>query len=357
MKSPSKQLGFTLMELVVSMFVTSILVVALGSSMLIAGKAMPGADTPEASLLEASGNAFPLAQELQYATEVTLVTPHEITFTVADRDDDEVPESIHYQWSGTPGDPLTRQMNSNSQVTLIAEVEDFTLNYLYQTKSTTITSSEESESSTLVSYSGYNVLTPIYISDNLWYGQYAKPYLSENAQSWSLTAIDFVAKAGIYNYGEFTIQIQKATQGGYPTGVVLAERTLQESSLSSSYYQWYRVYFSGVTELNPDQGICILFIWGSGSSEACILQIDKQDTSESSNRHAFKSSDDGVTWTIQSKSSTRFYVRGTENTPGDSSVITSQFVQSVDIVLKTHEQDSATLNTRVQLVNLPEVTE
>ena len=60
--------------------------------------------------------------ELNYALSFTERPVNVVEFTVADRDGDESPEFIRYAWSGTPGDPLTRQYNGGTIAELVRDV-------------------------------------------------------------------------------------------------------------------------------------------------------------------------------------------------------------------------------------------
>ncbi len=67
--------------------------------------------------------------ELQYAQSVTEQTVTAITVTVPDRDADSNPEEIRYAWSGTPGEPLTRQYNGGTAANAAEGVHDFSVDY------------------------------------------------------------------------------------------------------------------------------------------------------------------------------------------------------------------------------------
>ena len=58
-----------------------------------------------------------LLADLEFALAFSEKTDHALTFTVPDRDGDFISETIRYAWSGTPGDPLTRQYNGGAVAT------------------------------------------------------------------------------------------------------------------------------------------------------------------------------------------------------------------------------------------------
>ena len=121
--------GLTLVELLVSIAITSVLMLAIGSVMLVATHAFPDVNGPANAIIVASEVAEQLATELQYAVSINSRSATMIEFTVADRDTDEVAETIRYEWSGTPGDPLTRQYNAGTAVNVLDSVQEFNLSY------------------------------------------------------------------------------------------------------------------------------------------------------------------------------------------------------------------------------------
>jgi len=121
--------GLTLVELLVSIAVTAILMLAIGSAMLIATHAFPDVGSAASATIVASEVAEQLTTELQYAVSIISRSEKMVEFTVADRDTDEVPEVIRYQWSGIAGAPLTRQYNGGSVVEVLDSVQEFNLSY------------------------------------------------------------------------------------------------------------------------------------------------------------------------------------------------------------------------------------
>ena len=80
-KQPRTQ-GFTLAELVVSMAVMSILMVAMGSALLVATQALPDAARTTTQLNQTSQIAEQMMMELQEACHITERGTRAITFTV-----------------------------------------------------------------------------------------------------------------------------------------------------------------------------------------------------------------------------------------------------------------------------------
>jgi prepilin-type N-terminal cleavage/methylation domain-containing protein len=123
--------GTTLLELLVSITVSSILLVGLSSSTYLALKA---ADVDVGPFYEANEGCkalFELTRELQYAVVLneTANSATLIEFTISDITSDATAETIRYEWSGIPGDPLQRSFNGSPVKTVIANVHMFKLTY------------------------------------------------------------------------------------------------------------------------------------------------------------------------------------------------------------------------------------
>lgn len=120
--------GFSLVELVLSMGMMSVLLMGITSAILIASKALPDPKSPVVSQALVTSALDQLNTDLMLATAITEITPTAITVTVADRGHGSSgPETIRWAWSGTAGDPLTRQYNGTGAKTVVPSVSAFAL--------------------------------------------------------------------------------------------------------------------------------------------------------------------------------------------------------------------------------------
>jgi Tfp pilus assembly protein PilW len=129
-RRPSRrQRGYSLVELMIALPMATLLMAGLAASVHLAGRSIPS-ETNLASATLAAGNGLELfAQELQYAAIVNTRTTTVVEFTLPDRNGDASGETIRYQWSGTAGAPLTRQINGSTSEIVVAEVNQFAVNY------------------------------------------------------------------------------------------------------------------------------------------------------------------------------------------------------------------------------------
>ena len=118
------RLGNTLMELVASIAATSILMAGMGSVMFVAARSTNDSETPAMQIV-ASATAHEILSDLQFAKSLVQRSATAVEFSVADRDADAMDEIIRYAWSGTPGDPLTRQHNSQTAIDYLDNVHVF----------------------------------------------------------------------------------------------------------------------------------------------------------------------------------------------------------------------------------------
>lgn len=123
-----RRAGHTLVELAVSTVALGILLAGMGSAILVASRAArPG--TAPANAVRAASAADEMAADLRMALSFSQRTATAVQFTVADRNGDGDPETLRYAWSGTAGDPLTRQLNAGAAATVCENLHALQLGY------------------------------------------------------------------------------------------------------------------------------------------------------------------------------------------------------------------------------------
>lgn len=127
--------GFTLIELTVALSISSILLMAVGSIIVLATKALPGPNDSNVLLLKSKPIATQIESDLQESVSINSASSTAIEFTVNDRDGDSNPETIRYEWSGTPGAALTRQYNGGIVHNVLDSVQEFGLTFFISTDS------------------------------------------------------------------------------------------------------------------------------------------------------------------------------------------------------------------------------
>ncbi len=337
--------GFTLIEMVVSLSVISIVFLAMGSVMVLASKALPTADDPSALTLETSDIVQQIVSELQTATMIAATTDKSIAFKVPDRDNDGNDENVVYFWTGTAGAPLIRIYNAGTLVNVLPAVYEF--NLVYETKAVAqpdlLTESAEIElSSRIQSASTKNHA----VSMNNWIGQYFKPAaLPAGAVSWNVTRALVMARSNGGAGGETRVQFRTHQSGDVlPSSTVIEQVTMYESDLTGSY-AWYPFVFTNVRDIAPGDGLCLVLQWVTDNKSADIRYNDNTAGDRLTTSNA------GSSWNIQSGKSMVYYVYGTytTNVPQPPIVL----LKSVTLTLNAGSSPSSRVLTKVVTLNQP----
>ena len=348
-----RQRAFTLMEMLVSFAILGVISVGIGSSMLLASRAIPDAKSTVRSRISSSLSLEQLCGDLPYATNILNATSTAVTFTVADRDADASPEILAYSWSGSAGDPLLLQTNSQTPVAILPEVQTFNLVYDTTTVTDETATGNESGQTTLASHNATQDFKEYTIESDKWTGQYFKPALPADAVSWSIQRVEFYARSVLLGAGESRVQLQGATHGGWPTGEVYEEKTLLESGLLVLYL--LRSFdFTTVKDLPPDKGVCLVIRYVSGT-KSCVVQAHDKATGLT-NMALLKTTDGGATWSKPSEESLIFWVFGTVTTPGTPEVVETKYLQAVNLQINTGNTEDTLVQTAVPILNRPEVS-
>ncbi len=346
--------AFTLVELVLGIVITSILLGALSSALLLASHALPGQNKTTDRTAEAGRVLDDIASELQYAVQIVERSGRAITFTVPDRNGDGSPERIRYAWSGTAGDPLTRQYNAGSAYAVLPAVHQFSLGYDLQSNTETCPGPPVESEEAIVSYWMTAVSRKDYdVTASKWIGQYFTPaslrFPVASLATWRLTRVLFLAKKDGPTDGQVLVQIRTPNSDGTPTSTVLEERTLYENTLTDSY-AWVEFPFDNVTGLGPSDGLCLVLRWGSGGAN--VSRIRYEDAAGSGR---LITSDAGQSWSYSSSKSMYYFAYGKVITPGPVQTVTRQYITGVRISLQAGAESDARLDVGARLVNAPEL--
>lgn len=348
----ARRSAFTLVETVVSVTVMSIVMLGLGSAIVIASKALPDPNRLTSRLIQESAIAADLLVDLQEARYIAERTAHAITFTVSDRDGDGSPERIRYAWSGTPGDPLTREYNTASAVTVLHDVYGFDLSY--DTQETTEEYPGpliESSNAILTQFVGPGDSDFVVTSQN-WIGQCFDPkaFLPGLAVSWSFTAIEFVARSVNTTNGASDLRVRPATPDHEPSTESLKSIGLNENRLSG-VSRWEEIAVNGgdLNDMPTDRELCFVVEWKKFDESAAIQYA----AAGGSGRVA--TADAGTSWTSYASSSMLYKVWGTYKVLSPRQTVTRQYVTGVRFSLQAGDDSAARIDTAVRTLNTPEM--
>jgi hypothetical protein len=328
--------------------ILAILLAGMASAVMLAGRAVPDAKSGCSAALAAGRAADMIAADLFYARSITTASATELVFTVADRSGDGTPETIQYYWSGTPGDPLTRQFNGGAAATVAQDVREFQLVYDKRQVALPTTYSDGSEV-LLASYNGSYFLSDATVSNNSLRGQYFQPTLPANAKSWKVTRVRFLARKHDAPDGTTNVQLRFAN-GAVPGDYVIEQRSLVESTLIGSY-QWVEFPFTSTAGLLPGNALCLVLA-GTSSALSCDVRYQSLLAFPSNSQYV-TSGNGGESWSTPATQSLSFYVYGTASTPNPVSY--QYLLTDTRCTLRSGPDAWSRVQTSIRVVNEPQV--
>ena len=109
--------GYTLLELLLALTITSMLMLGLASAMMVSTRSLDHAAGADSPAVTAASAAEEIASDLRFATDLPEKEADAITAVVPDRDGDGVPETIRYSWTRNPDFLLKREYNNGPKTT------------------------------------------------------------------------------------------------------------------------------------------------------------------------------------------------------------------------------------------------
>lgn len=334
------------MELIICLAVLGIILVGTQSAVLIAAKAIPDGRSPNSRIVAAANIMDTITSELAYATSFTTMNSNRVVFTVADRNGDNQPETIRYEWSGTPGTPLTRTYNDGAAVTLASKVQNFSLVY---TKAAVAPSSTVIESGEVLldSFTNTGSVDDYDIKSSHWLAQIFTPVLPANAVSWRVTRVLITARRQSATTGVTQMQLRPVV-AGVPSTQVMLQSTLLESSLPSGY-MWWEIPFLNSGPVGPSASLCLVLQW-AGDNESCRVQYRK---GLANGGNVMVQGSDSSSWSPTSNS-LLYYVYGTVATPGPP--VATHNLTSIRCTLQLAADARSRADATVQILNAPQVS-
>lgn len=347
---PRAVFAFTMVELVVSISIMSLLLVAIGSSMVIASKALPSKNNPNDFVRQGANVVARIASDLRYANSFSDCERASITFSVADRDKNLLPEIIHYFWSGVLGDPLTRQYNGGVPITVVENIHQFSLVYDTKIATESISTQVASDEIVLINH-------PIAYSSSIrgiyggaGVGQYFEPILPPDAISWNVTRVEVLTRPESEMDGMTSIQLRTADVRNMPTTTILEEHAMYESWLSPLELTWKPITFSNVSGRIPGTGLCMVLKWPSGLVSA-VMHVDSGGENGLLTMHNGRGF-----WASADSMSMLYKVYGQYQTTGMLLRVDRTYLTSVGIRLQVGANFDNSVFSSSAILNAPEVT-
>lgn len=342
--------GFSLIEMAVALSVTSILLVAVGSAMVLASRAVPDGTGATAAVIEAGDVLTRLSTELQHSQHLVERTSQVITFTVADRTGNGSPERIRYAWSGEPGDPLTRQVNDETPAVVAAEVAAWSLAYHQADDQEAYPGpAVEGSEETLATVSHLlSLSTHEYgISGSQSISQYVEPKLADDVLYWRPTQVQFYGRSGSLFGRSYRVAIRYARLDEVPEEETIVS-TNTHSSLLSLLSSWHAVSLEGAPRLRAGEAVTIVFDRPSGSGTALVVEA-YDDSLEA----GLALGDGEGSWNYRRNETLRHRLRGRLTRVGPTQVFDRRFIEAIDVTLQARGAEA--METQVELANRPEM--
>jgi prepilin-type N-terminal cleavage/methylation domain-containing protein len=342
----SRARAFTLVELVASLAVLAVLMLAIGSTVLLASKAVPDTDQPMMRRVAASRALEQIASELETAVEIDALQMRDLRFDVADRDGDGNPEELRYLWSGNAGDPLRVRYNSGSERVVIEDVQALSLDVA----TAEVTAGEapliEGPEETVFESNMFNTSfgSSASLDAGVRVAEAFRPSMG-SAVAWRPTrAAVYVAPVSPAS-ASLRVVLRAAEGGGSPSNLELAATSIDESDLSSS--SWYNVSLNSDFDLSTNERYFIGVEHESGSTAG--------RASRGSLGQLAHYVDTGGGWSLDSSKALWVYVYGRPLIPDpDFDASTIDVVERVTLSLQVGDADAMTARTAVTLLNQPE---
>ncbi|MFO1001550.1 MAG: type II secretion system protein [Planctomycetaceae bacterium] len=268
--------GFTLPELLISVSVSGLLMVSLGSALNIATRSLRP-DAAAAVSLDSGRSLRMIQEDLRFATRIIDRGPRSIRMLTTDADRSGKGDIVFYSWSGTVGDSLTRSVNGSTAIPVCEDVADF--NIALSTRGETQQIPEPSAPTTESLFHQQTSTSSLdweTADSSNAYGQLISPSLflstakPEADDEWQITRVEYYA-ARLYSWGGSTyrFELDRATDDGLPTHDVLYTENRDPSIISSSG-GWTSISISGLPWLDASQNVAMSFTHNSGLNHLVI---------------------------------------------------------------------------------------
>lgn len=339
--APNPPPGYTLVEMSVALVATSLLAVAMASSIVLSTrglKVVAGA----ADHTQSTEALTDLMSEFRVATNV-VGTATSVTMTVPDQTGDGSADTIAYSWSGTAGGPLLKSVNGGTASAVLESVNSVALAYK------AVADAPESPGATPVIVSQHtstNSTANESINSLNLSGQYFVPQLPNGSQSWTPTKVRVVARNATGATGTIALEIQTVTGSGTPTGTILCGATVNVSSWSSTF-DWREATFTSPPSLSPTQAVCLVIKRVTATST-----ITLQSNSGSGASDLLTGTLGGIVWTKSSSKALRHEIHGTYIGP-PTGVVRLHWIQWT---VQRSLDPTSPLVLSTELLNRPEAT-
>lgn len=339
--------AFSLIELVAALGITTILLAAIASAVIIATRALPQTNDAFSAPMSAGRVVDQMSGELESALLVLSQTPTSISFTVPPRNGDTVPEKITYSWAGTSGAPLTRQYNSGTPVSLIDSVDQFSLTpvAITSTESYPGVATEDTSDSLIIDNSSTTGSATQGVNASNCLGQYfCSSSWPSGVVGWRPTSVQFQAKqSGLIATTDI---LMAPAVSNFTPGAPYAQQYSDTGLGLLASFGWQQYSFSGIDRLAPAAGVCLMVEGASGGTNSMILETNSLPG-------LIQSSDGGSTWSYISNQGIVSQLFGKLTRSTTTQFATTKYLTALTITLRAGPGSNPAVTSTAQLLNQP----
>jgi len=354
------QPGLSLVETVMAVVVTGVVVASTMSAVqLVLGGASHFSERT------ATQNAVSLAMlrfrgELRMAATVTELTPQTVTFTHFDITGDDVDDVIRYAWSGTSGDPLTRELNGEGPVTILEGCTRFDL----QADVVGLVTDGQagwSDETLVAVHDQYppeydQSMMPVEVTRQFWLGHYFTPQNADSTRCRITRALVSLSRSQFTIKGNLLVSIRPtSSKSHWPSTQVLDEVSISVPDLPD-LQQFYEIAFPGIPEVNVGDGTTIVLgcdSYNTANVGIGILANNDYDDGTC----LFYSHDSGHSWnphTYDNHYDLRSYIYGQFD--NRTAVVESGSVRNMTVGLSAAVgEETLSADAAVGCINLPPI--
>ncbi|MCX5691810.1 MAG: prepilin-type N-terminal cleavage/methylation domain-containing protein [Planctomycetota bacterium] len=318
--------GFTLVEVVTAMGISSVVLVGMGTAVLVASRAVPAAQSRHASVVSLAEAGRMMTEDLSCATSFLVIDGRAVEFLVPDRDRDGKPEQIRYEWSPGNSPGLTRQTNGGGSTTISDPLNAAAFTYQLGSKVVTEHTTEQTTSAEtlLANFDGWALAPLPTITNNpvgtaSWAAQYFtinRIALPSTVTAIALTRVRLVLQR-TSTVGTLSVGIHAAGTGVRPATIPVGTPAVLAASSLPSFAAWVDLPMPADVRVEANVSNFVIVVKGTQNATA-TAQMYSSILATADGGIAMWSNDSGSTWlpaaSTQNSNDHRFAVYGTYTT-------------------------------------------
>ncbi|MEZ6242903.1 MAG: choice-of-anchor R domain-containing protein [Phycisphaerales bacterium] len=354
--------AYTLMELVVALAVSTLLLGALGSAVVVAANALPGEDGGATqSMLDTAGALERVASDLEQAVYLPDGGARRVAVVLPDADGDGAPELREYAWGGSAGDPLTLTEDGGDAENVLEDVDSFALDFDGVTRDETYPGAIITNSGEVASFPAVtSKSSTITLDKGKAFGQKITPTLPAGVAQWRATSVELYMRTDgiipLLESGQIAMQLRPMS-GSVPGTTILAEATQTESALKTTY-SW--VTFEWASPPTLDANTSYFLVFGNTTSDSSAGRVTSEKDAGvglydgSANAGFWSDGGSDPSWSERGGEEVLFRLHGEYETQNPDIGVTRHFVTRFTIGLTSGGDAPTTLTSSVRALNSPE---